>query len=947
MPNLVGTGNNQVPTNAMLGGMAYQDTNDVLIKGAEIENIAAIRARLSDQIPVGPTRVFVYDTSNDSDGGLWRKRTQHTSWYNEPPGLFRGTRKEFPSIAVIACTTDEVTIYDGDDPNLPMWMVFKSFGGGGGMENEYMLQYSAKHRAAALNGVLVLGQHSGSDNWGNPVINFISEEVIRSDPNGGEGGVWGGGIAHRNTRAGYSMGGTRYDINNSIIRDISMRVLPNALLDDRSGLPIPTIVYSHFSGISIVKATKTRDETHRDVIDITSSSSSHHLSVFCEITEKGRLVFEHDGSNGQSVMHMDIPASNTTSTQSPRNIADKTVIKPYYDELDYARFNEVIGTASGCGMGCAMKDDNYALLSSVRSDGTGGNLTLVEPNFEEKKRTRVAYITRDYNSGWMVGGCVFAIGGDKVPDLDGEDYALTAVAGSSNRLTSHTYSSGDVAWQMVDNASSNNGYVVVEFKGLTVGRRYLIQMTWDNNATLDAGYQHRVVHDNGGSGENSTNFSTWNKTNGSSETHFGYFTAQTADSDDLVIYANAITLNISNFSCRQTNNLCQLSANLEPDHLNGTGSFNNSSGWTTNSWTISGGVATSGSGNDSVYKSVEGFTPGKTYAATYNVNTNNGNLYGYLPKSYGQFPISGTGTKHFFFTSCASSYNVGCTNLGTTGNVIDQILVRPAESSYAHTNMKGIFSFGHLTKEPVEAGAELSCYGGNWSSTNYLWQPYNPDMDFTNEISIMCWVKDWSSSRSLLHRGPDTTRNSQTSFYLYNDSTHDIRFTLTSNGSSENNYEIELARNLTGWHHICFTLKGGSVLGYLDGVLKVAGSFSGNIFSQASNKNGLYIGRGPVGSAFSAAGKLSLLRISSSAPDSHDVRLIYKDERSLFQPGAKCTLYGTSDDVTAIAYDRSTDIFHAGTSSGRSDFNRLIRINNTTTAVADQIAAAGGIIAEQ
>ena len=29
MPNLVGIGNSQVPTNAMLGGLAYQDSVDV------------------------------------------------------------------------------------------------------------------------------------------------------------------------------------------------------------------------------------------------------------------------------------------------------------------------------------------------------------------------------------------------------------------------------------------------------------------------------------------------------------------------------------------------------------------------------------------------------------------------------------------------------------------------------------------------------------------------------------------------------------------------------------------------------------------------------------------------------------------------------------------------------------------------------------------------------
>ena len=35
MPNLVGTGNNQVPTNAMLGGLAFQDTDHAVLKNAK------------------------------------------------------------------------------------------------------------------------------------------------------------------------------------------------------------------------------------------------------------------------------------------------------------------------------------------------------------------------------------------------------------------------------------------------------------------------------------------------------------------------------------------------------------------------------------------------------------------------------------------------------------------------------------------------------------------------------------------------------------------------------------------------------------------------------------------------------------------------------------------------------------------------------------------------
>ena len=88
MPNLVGIGNEQVPTNAMLGGLAYQDPAHASLINADITNISALKAQVN-QTALG---VFVYNTANDSDGGAWRKRCQGTSWYNEPPGENRGAR---------------------------------------------------------------------------------------------------------------------------------------------------------------------------------------------------------------------------------------------------------------------------------------------------------------------------------------------------------------------------------------------------------------------------------------------------------------------------------------------------------------------------------------------------------------------------------------------------------------------------------------------------------------------------------------------------------------------------------------------------------------------------------------------------------------------------------------------------------------------------------------
>ena len=77
------------------------------------------------------------------------------------------------------------------------------------------------------------------------------------------------------------------------------------------------------------------------------------------------------------------------------------------------------------------------------------------------------------------------------------------------------------------------------------------------------------------------------------------------------------------------------------------------------------------------------------------------------------------------------------------------------------------------------------------------------------------------------------------------------------------------------------------------------------------------------------------------------VKKIYEDEKKLFQPNAKAFLYGSSSAVTAIGYDEKKEIYHVGTSSGRSDFSGLSRINNTTTAVTTAISAYDGLIAEQ
>jgi trimeric autotransporter adhesin len=62
---------------------------------------------------------------------------------------------------------------------------------------------------------------------------------------------------------------------------------------------------------------------------------------------------------------------------------------------------------------------------------------------------------------------------------------------------------------------------------------------------------------------------------------------------------------------------------------------------------------------------------------------------------------------------------------------------------------------------------------------------------------------------------------------------------------------------------------------------------------------------------------------------------------------SQATLYGSYDSVTALAYDDDTELLHVGTSAGRSVFNGLRRVDNTTGAVGVAISASNNFIVEE
>ena len=244
MPNLVGIGNSQVPTNAMLGDLAYQDSVGEI-------NLEKIKTKTSTS---GTAKdIFVYNTRKDSDGGAWRKRAITQSWYNEGVSKTRGARKEFPAVAVIVVQATQVTIYDGDDPNFSLWMRFTQ----STTQLGAMVGYTGATITCCtmLNGVLMVGlNHSPTQGnvSGLRIINFISE---RFD--------WKANITGRNSNQPWPIidrnGGRPFGFNDGelitdeYIIDVAATVLPNTPIDESMGIPNPTIAIATKLSLSIIK----------------------------------------------------------------------------------------------------------------------------------------------------------------------------------------------------------------------------------------------------------------------------------------------------------------------------------------------------------------------------------------------------------------------------------------------------------------------------------------------------------------------------------------------------------------------------------------------------------------------------------------------------------------------------------------------------------------------
>ena len=784
------------------GNLTGNVTGDLTGNLAGISSIAAISSSVSDTA----YDVFVYDTRKDSDGGAWRKRTQHTSWYNETLNTStRGSRREFPAVAVIVALDNVLRIYDGDDPDLPMWMVFTSADAGGYTGPHLNIAAGSTLSAvAALNGEIVVTCNSGNYPFGSVQINFLKDRSLIRPDVGGKLSITS--IAKRNVTGSYDANYAYTALVDKFANDVAMTVLPNAPIDDATGLPVPTIAVGTDNGASIIK-------DDGKVFDITITTGANNDADRVDFTDDNRVVIQWGGDSAGEITIDEIPSADT-SANYPINLPGS-----HYNDNSPGSYSPCFLTE-----GPSISNRHPTGIAQFRAVGTTAALSVFEENKESEEDGMVAFISSSYNTGYQQG----KIKGAFLSDTDDTNI---------------------VASEMVTNG------------------------TFDSNTT------------------------GWSVLN--------------------------------------------------------TGTF-----------TASGGQATlsdsDGTGTSPVaYQAISGFVVGRTYVLSYDTTAAR-EAYAYISQTAGQnnqnmyvlgYTGSRTGTQTVTFVANSTNMIVNFSDgSGSDFNItVDNVSVKLGDKDRSLNN-KGLTAYGTITKSAVATGADLVAYSG-FTASNYLQQPYNSDLDFgTGDFSIMFWYKATAgdyTAQCFLHRGDGGvgTWGSGKIIQIEFNSTNLAAFLANSAFSGYDTVAIPGATAASGqWQHYTLIRRGTFVGAYLDGELKDSTSSSRDL-SNTSAKT--WIGERPNNSRPLDTTSLALFRMSASAPSDEQIKKIYNDEKHLYQENTKCTLYGSSDAVTALGYDEDTELLHVGTSSGRSDFQGLRRINNTTTAVTTAISASDDLIAEQ
>lgn len=892
---------------ANLGSVAYQDLTAI----AESKAVTA-------------TDVFVYDTSKDSDGGAWRNRTQGTSWYNEPLNTSsRGATKKFPAVAVIVTESNKVTIYDADDPSMPMWFTSRNTTtdvGKGVLRqlNSYNPTCVSAKDGKVFVGINISGNYASNE--GLHYLDFVKDEAGKHVTSSGNTGKVTPLTAYPNTNvtADSSMG----VLNSADVNDIAVTVLPNAPIDPDTGLPVLTIAVATDGGVSVIK-------DDGSVVDLTYS----FVSGECDhvyFLENGGIGYSLRSGRVYQVVYDSIPDADTTA-------------KPdrYYTSSTAGAFTSSIlptlraptpDTGNG---GACFYGNNIAV-------GRPSGLSVFHDSPLEANRSQ-CFITKDYNTGWMNGDIKLATLMDTTAETISAPELVTN--GDFSSFGSELVDNGDFSttsdWTFPNgDGSISNGQATVT--ATTDSNKYIRQ---DLGNSLVSGRTYAV------------SFNVVAETG----TGLAYVRLGGVDVAPVGSYPQGVETHYITYTGGSPELRFMTYANSGAGFTLDDVSVKEVTGWsglTNASISINAGklrLTSNGATDGYVASDYFPTTAGKTYRLSLDfVNETGSYEKVYVQNANGGIiadSVDGLGTDQtvtltFVATTSTSRVRLKTYN-GTSGwDNFSCVQVEPDRS----VNNNGLNIVGNVTKSAVATGAELVAYSGFSNSGNYIKQPYNSDLTFgTGDFTIMFWGKDSATASDHMIERANSAR-SLVSFYVTG-SGSEYRLNVPSDlGTSY--VSAGGARGSDIWEQLVFTRKDGVLYAYRNGELQNTDEHPHPLNTDGTEE--LYVGIAANVSSSSGGLDLALLRISATAPTAEQIAKIYRDEKPLFQEGAKCTLSG-KDDVQAIAYDEDTGKLHVGNgdaTSGRyrDEFVGLQNVNpvfRDTYSIGTAISAVNGLVVEE
>jgi hypothetical protein len=344
-------------------------------------------ASVTSSVTIGA--VFIYDTKNtDSDGGAWRKKCKGLSWFDEAASATRSARSEFPAMSLIVSDTaggsgnnGSVTIYDLDDPALPVWMVFDTTNPGW----LYWWNVTGSQNVSslfALNGRLWLGIDNTSGALAE--INFVGDYAKR----------WSnsdvqllGPIADRNSSNTSTAISGATAIVNRIVNDVAATVLEGAEIG-ALGLPIPTVAVATDGGVSVIHPS---GDVYNDTYQIVSSKEAGTVGF----NSTGGFYYGSRVGSSAGQYHYFINRRNMIYADTSV-ITGSDLYRTAASGFGTPNLSLLGGSSTAMITSEASTKDSFAI-------GQTGGLSLVKYNTGNPEEGAVCDITSSYNTGYMVG----------------------------------------------------------------------------------------------------------------------------------------------------------------------------------------------------------------------------------------------------------------------------------------------------------------------------------------------------------------------------------------------------------------------------------------------------------------------------------------------------------------------------------------------------------------